>query len=148
LVFLCCPARNYPKREGGPNPSTDPPQISRKKLFPTSTLPENRKGRKRRTTNNEEEGEEEEALEALETTNKKPEERAIEIERDREIERQTEGEILSLSLKPSISTYIGVFLYVCATRVMLSLPLKPSISSKEFFVCRQQDQEDEEEERF
>jgi hypothetical protein len=65
LVFLCCPARNYPTREfeGGPNPSTDPPpKISRKKLFPTSTLPENRKGRKRRTTNNEEEGEEEEAL--------------------------------------------------------------------------------------
>jgi hypothetical protein len=35
-----------------------------------------------------------------------------------------------------------------AARVMLSLSLKPSISSKDFFVCRHQDQEDEEEERF
>jgi hypothetical protein len=29
---------------------------------------------------------------------------------------------------------------------MLSLSLKPSIGSKEFFVCRQQNQKDEEEE--
>ncbi len=132
---------------GAPIPAQTPPQNFQKEIIPTSTLPENRKGRKRRTTTNEEEGEAEEEEEALEATNKKPEERAIEIEREREIERQTEGEILSLSLKPSISTYIGVFL-TSATRVMLSLPLKPSISSKEFFVCRQQDQEEEEEERF
>jgi len=133
---------------GAPISAQTPPQNFQKEIIPTSTLPENRKGRKRRTTTNEEEGEAEEEEEALEATNKKPEERAIEIEREREIERQTEGEILSLSLKPSISTYIGVFC-MSATRVMLmSLPLKPSISSKEFFVCRQQDQEEEEEERF